>query len=300
MAVESIVERSDGGAGTGPGDGDVLRSRLRGMWGGVAAAWEEHAADIDARGAELTARLLELAALRPGDRVLELACGPGGLGIAAASLVAPGGEVVVSDVASAMTAAAARRAEGLGLANVRARDLDLEEIAEPDAAYDVVLCREGLMLVPDPDRAAREIARVLRPGGRIAVSVWGPRARNPWLGAALDALAQELGRPAPPPGVPGPFSLEDAGRLEAVLAGAGLAGAAVEELSVPLRAPSFDAWWTRTCALAGPLAAVVASLPAEAAASLRERARRAAEPYATAGGGLDFPGVTLIASAVRP
>ena len=86
------------------------------MWASVAPAWAEHA---DSRGAAVTAKLLELTAPRSGERVLELACGPGGVGIAAAELVGPAGEVVLSDVAAQMTAIAAARAAALGLGNVR-------------------------------------------------------------------------------------------------------------------------------------------------------------------------------------
>ena len=95
---------------------------------------------------------------------------------------APGGEVVLSDVVPEMTAIAAARAEALGLDNVSTCVLDLEQIDQPDDSYDVVLCREGLMFAADPARAAGEIRRVLRPGGRVALAVWGPRERNPWLG----------------------------------------------------------------------------------------------------------------------
>jgi enediyne biosynthesis protein CalE5 len=277
---------------------DQLRARLRGMWGSVAAAWREHADYVDARGAEATERLLELAAPRPGERVLELACGPGGLGLAAAKRVAPGGEVVLSDVAAEMTAIAAARADALGLTNVSTRELDLEHIDEPDGSYDVVLCREGLMFAPDPAGAAREMARVLRPGGRVALAVWGPRERNPWLGLVLDAVSAQLGKPVPPPGVPGPFSLDDGDRLAGLLSDATLDGVTVSELAVPLRARSFDEWWTRTSALAGPLASMLAALPDEARRSLRDRARAAIGDYETPDG-IEFPGVTLIAVARR-
>ena len=140
----------------------------------------------------------------PGERVLELACGPGGLGLAAAGRVAPGGAVVLSDVAAGMTAIASSRASALGLTNVSTCELDLEEIAQPDGSYDVVLCREGLMFATDPGRAAGEIRRVLRPGGRAAVAVWGPSAGNPWLGVVFEAVSAELGRPVPRPAFPGP------------------------------------------------------------------------------------------------
>jgi SAM-dependent methyltransferase len=291
MTGETImVEQSDAR--------DALRARLAGMWGAVAGGWAQHAEYADVRGAQSAERMLELADVGAGDRVLELACGPGGLGLAAAERVAPG-EVVLTDVAEAMTAIAAARAAERGLTNVSARVLDLERIDEPDASYDVALCREGLMFAVEPGRAVGEIARVLRPGGRVAVAVWGPRERNPWLGVVMDVVSAQIGRPVPPPGVPGPFALADDGRLRGLLGGAGLVDVQVGELSVPLRAASFDEWWARTSALAGPLSAILASIPAAGVQALRERARDAARPYETASGGLDFPGVTLIAFGRR-
>ena len=97
---------------------DELRAQLHAMWAQVAPSWEQHADYVDARGALVTEEMLELAAPQPGERVLELACGPGGLGIAAAERVAPDGEVVLSDVAAEMTAIAARRVDANGLDNV--------------------------------------------------------------------------------------------------------------------------------------------------------------------------------------
>jgi SAM-dependent methyltransferase len=272
--------------------------RLHQMWAAVAPAWAEHVGYADARGAQVADRMLELADPRPGERVLELACGPAGLGLAAAVRVAPEGSVVLSDVVPEMTAIAAARADELGVRNVGTRELDLERIDEPDGAFDVVLCREGLMFALHPARAAAEIHRVLRPGGRVAVAVWGPRDRNPWLGIIFDAVAAELGRPVPPPGIPGPFALADAERLHGLLATAGLVDVAVSELAVPLRSGSFDEWWTRTCALAGPLTAIMRSLPDAGKAALRARVEEATSRYRTPAG-LDFPGVSLIAAARR-
>jgi SAM-dependent methyltransferase len=269
-----------------------LRTHLHDMWSAVAPAWAEHAAYADARGAEAGERMLELTAVGPGDRVLELACGPGGVGLAAAER---GADVVLSDVAPEMTAIAEARAQGVP--NASARVLDAEDIDEPDGRYDVVLCREGLMFATDPARASGEIFRVLRPGGRVAIAVWGPRERNPWLGLVFDAVAAQLGRPVPPPGVPGPFSL--AHGLDALLERAGFADVVIAELAVPLRAGSFEEWWTRTSALAGPLATILASLPEPAARALEDRLRAATRPYATPAG-VELPGVSLIASARKP
>ena len=298
MEAKSIVERPDGGAGTEGGDLDDLRARLHGMWAAVAGSWAEHAAYVDERGAGVTETMLELTMPQPGERVLELACGPGSVGLAAAQRIAPGGTVVLSDVAAEMTSIAAVRADALGLTNVSTRELDLERIEEPDGSYDVVLCREGLMLVPDPARATREIRRVLRPGGRVALAVWGPREQNPWLGIVFDAVSAQTGKPVPPPGVPGPFSLDDPDRLARLLVDAELSDVAISELPTPLRASSFEEWWTRTSALAGPLAKMLASLPEPAAQALQARLRDATSAYETRTG-LEFPGLTLLVSARR-
>jgi SAM-dependent methyltransferase len=298
VEARSVVEQPDGRSDRQDGSGDELRAHVHGMWAAVAGSWAEHAEYADARGAAAAEKMLDLSAPQPGERVLELACGPAGLGLAAAERVAPGGEVVLSDVVAEMTSIAAARAEALGLRNVSTCELDLEDIDQPDGSYDVVLCREGLMFAADPARAAREIRRVLRPGGRFAIAVWGPRERNPWLGVVFDAVSAQLGRPVPPPGIPGPFSLEDADRLAGVLSGAELTDVVVSELPVPLRAVSFEEWWARTSALAGPLAKMLASLPDEAAAALRARVREASRPYETAAG-LEFPGVTLLATGRR-
>jgi len=295
---KSIVEQPDGAPGTEEAGRHELRANLRGMWAGVAGAWGEHAEYADERGAGTTERMLDLTAPQAGDRVLELACGPGGLGLAAAQRVAPAGEVVMSDVVAEMTAIAAARAGALGLDNVSTRVLDIESIDEPEASYDVVLCREGMMFALDPARAAREVARILRPAGRFSAAVWGPRERNPWLGVIFDAVSAQLGAPVPPPGIPGPFSLSDSGRLAGLFSDAGLVDVEVGEFDAPLRASSFEEWWARTSALAGPLAKIIASLPEDAGEALRARVREAARPYETPRG-LDFPGMTLIASGRR-
>ena len=278
---------------------DDLRARAHGMWASVASSWGEHADYVDSRAAIVTARLLTLSDPRPGQRVLELACGAGGVGLAASPLVGPTGEVVLSDVVDEMTSIAEARAVAMGLTNVSTCRLDLERIDQPSDSYDVVVCREGLMFAPDPSRAAREICRILRPGGTTALAVWGPREHNPWLSIVFDAVSAQLGTPVPPAGVPGPFSLDDAENLHGLLSDAGLVDVVVGELAVPVHADSFDEWWTRTSALAGPLANMLASLPEPAVQALRARLIEATRACATPTG-LELPGLSLIASARCP
>jgi ubiquinone/menaquinone biosynthesis C-methylase UbiE len=274
---------------------DEIRTRVHGMWSAVAPPWAEHADDVDERGLDVTRAMLTSADPRRGDRVLELACGPGGAGMAAAARVGPSGEVVLSDVAPEMVAIAAERAARRGLGNVRTATLDLETIDEADHSYDVVLCREGLMFAVEPDRALREMHRVLRPGGRLAVAVWGPRQENPWLDVLFDAVTTVTGFPVPPPGMPGPFALSDEANLRELFVAAGFADVVIERRPTPLRSPSFDAWWSRTAALAGPIAAMLSRLDADTAAAIENQLRIAVAPY-TRASGLDLPGLCLVAS----
>lgn len=134
---------------------DAVREQLHAIWAAVAPAWGEHAGALDIRGAGVTRAMFDAVDLARGDHVLELAAGPGSVGLTAAEIVGPGGSVVVSDIEPQMAAIAAERAHRRGLANVTTRVADLEDIDYPTASFDVVLCRDGLMLVPDPTRPPR-------------------------------------------------------------------------------------------------------------------------------------------------
>jgi hypothetical protein len=132
----------------------------------------------------------------------------------------------------------------------------------------------------------------------VAIAVWGPRARNPWLALVLDAVSEQTGQPVPPPGVPGPFSLDDSDLLADLMSQANLDEVQVAEVPMPARAGSFDEWWSRTTALAGPLAKVLASMPSPALEAIQSRLRQATSTFQSADG-LEFPGVALLATARR-
>jgi ubiquinone/menaquinone biosynthesis C-methylase UbiE len=126
------------------------------------------------------AALLARAALAPGERVLDVACGTGLVALAAAEAVGPDGRVVGVDLSGRMVDAARQRAHARGAAHARFARMDAERLDLPDAAFDVALCALGLMYVPDPAQALREMRRVLRPGGRVVLAVWGERSRCGW------------------------------------------------------------------------------------------------------------------------
>jgi SAM-dependent methyltransferase len=273
---------------------------VRGAWAAVAPAWGVHADELDARTAAITQRLLDLTHIAPGESVLELASGPGGVGLAAAERVGADGRVVISDVVPAMVAEARRRAADRGLAQVTVKELDLEDIAEPDGSYDVVLCREGLMFAVEPARAVSEMRRVLRSHGRVAVAVWAEKSANPWLGLLLDAITEVTGVVVPPPGGPGPFALGDSDRLATLFNEAGFTDLILDTVAAPVRAPSFDAWWERTRRVAGPAVMVLNSVDESTQERVRETLRAAVGQYSAADGALHLPGLALTIGGRRP
>ena len=125
-------------------------------------------------------RCLDLAALQPGERVLDVATGTGVAAFLAAERVGPSGEVVATDISQKMVEAVRADAESRGVTNIRFERVDAEDIAFPDASFDAVTCVLGLMYPADPQQAINQIYRVLKPGGRAAVCVWGRRERCGW------------------------------------------------------------------------------------------------------------------------
>ncbi|HLA18245.1 MAG TPA: methyltransferase domain-containing protein, partial [Dehalococcoidia bacterium] len=125
-------------------------------------------------------RCLEMAALQPGERVLDIATGTGIAAFVAAERVGPQGEVVATDISQRMVDAVREEAERRGVTNMSYERVDAEELTYPDGSFDAALCVLGLMYPADPQRAIEQMRRVLRPGGRAAVAVWGRRDRCGW------------------------------------------------------------------------------------------------------------------------
>ncbi|MEA2411868.1 MAG: hypothetical protein QOC77_2429 [Thermoleophilaceae bacterium] len=269
------------------------------MWDSVAPGWEANARFVDEQLALATDALLDAAGIGEGDRVLDLAAGPGGAGLAAAQRVGSNGRVALSDVAAEMVAVAARRASAN--ARVSTAVFDQSAIDFEDASFDAVINRHGLMFVEDPIATVSDAVRVLRPGGRYATMTWDRRELNPWLGLVLDAVSDQFGVPFPPPSVRGPFSLDTAEVLSSVLRDGGLQDVTVEAMSTPMHAGSLDEWWERVPKLAGPLAIALGGMEADVRDAIRERAvQYGAEAAAREEDGIVFAGSVLIGSGHKP
>jgi SAM-dependent methyltransferase len=195
--------------------------------------WASHADDYDASIAGYDQLLLELAAIRLDDTVLDIGCGTGQTTRDAARLASSGSALGV-DLSSAMLGVARTRAEQAGLANVSFLQADAQVHRFEPETFDIAISRTGTMFFGDPAAAHARIAGALRPGGRVAFAVWQGRSENEWFTAFTGALSAGRDLPAPPPDAPHPFSMSDPDRVVRLLTAAGFDDIALSDARRPM------------------------------------------------------------------
>lgn len=267
-------------------------------WSGVASAWDAATDYVDSHSTAATDALVEAVAVKAGDRVLELAAGPGSLGAIWSHAVGPSGRVVLSDVAPGMVDAATRR--NRDLTNVETAVLDAAAIDLPNGSFDVVACRMGLMFTVDPAGALRQIHGVLANGGRFGALTWGGMERNPWMTCVgMAAMMNGLVAGGPPVGPGGIFSLGDPAQLETLTTAAGFQNVRVEAIDVTFESANVDEHVARVSSLAGPLAAAFAAADAAQLDAVRRTAAQLATDHTASDGSLALPGRALLVTGRR-
>ena len=187
----------------------------RQSWDRVANNWQKWWKTIE-RGAEkISRRLIELAEIKPGSKVLDIATGIGEPAITAAGRVGSSGRILATDISPQMLSVAKERAISLGLQNViEFKEGDIETIDLPSSTFDAVLCRWGLMFLPDLKAGLSNIYRSLLNNGHFAAAVWASPAQDSLIATTMDIVMKETHTHNPPqPGTPGPFSLSDENSL---------------------------------------------------------------------------------------
>ena len=214
-------------------DAAKYKNAQREQWNKDGAAWRRWNPTLDRWYGEVTRQMLDLARIQPGQRILDIAAGAGEPAVSAAERVGPGGYVLATDISEGIVELALQVARERGLKQIETRAMDGEKLDLPDASFDAVLCRLGLMYMPHPVTALREWRRALRAGGRVAVVVFSTPDRNSWGAMPASIIRRRAQLPPPVPGQPGPFSLGGPGVLEGVFRQAGFADPEVRAVPVP-------------------------------------------------------------------
>ena len=259
----------------------------------IAPSWERRRAYVEEVATPVREWMLREVRPQKGDTVLELAAGVGDTGFEAAQIIGDSGRLITSDLSPAMLDAARRRGAERGVTNVDYRIIDAERMELADDSVDGVLCRFGYMLMADPAAAFAETRRVLRPGGRLALSVWGALERNPFFAIIGISLVQGGHIPPPePPPAPGPFSMASAERLEGLLHGAGFAEVRTEEVPGRFVVLDADEYLSVIADTAGPIALALRELAESDRAAVRTDVEDSLRRFAT-GDGYELPCVAL-------
>jgi ubiquinone/menaquinone biosynthesis C-methylase UbiE len=202
--------------------------------GDMGARWIANLAGLEALVAPIGDALLARADYRPGERVLDIGCGGGSTTIAIARAVAPDGEALGIDISPDLTALAGRRADEVGLGNARFLCSDAATISLHETPFDRLFSRFGSMFFDDPIAAFSNLCRLLRPGARIDLAVWGPPRDNPWMMEMMTIARRHAEIPPAVPRAPGPFAFEDTDYLNEILTTAGFSAIDISAWSGPL------------------------------------------------------------------
>jgi ubiquinone/menaquinone biosynthesis C-methylase UbiE len=244
-------------------DSGEFRDGQRQQWNRAATGWRKWSELIDESASAISERLVELAGVGPGSRVLDVAAGYGEPSLTAARRTGSEGEVVATDISAEMIAFGRERAAAAGLENIEFVESDAASLRFPEGSFDAALSRWGIIFEPDGEAAAARIRSFLKPGARMAISSWGPPDRVPMLAIPMGTAMQRLEVPPPPPGTPGPLSRPTPEALGGLLEAAGFSNVEVEQAEVSFEWQSAEEFTAFMKEIAPPISAMIAPHPRE-------------------------------------
>jgi SAM-dependent methyltransferase len=276
-------------------DAAEFRDKQRDQWNGAAAGWNKWSDFIDSHTTVVSERLVEMAGVNEGDRVLDVACGYGEPSLTAARKVGPEGTVVGTDISAEMISFGRQRAAAKGVENIEFMQSDANSLDFAAESFDAAVSRWGIIFEPDGEGAAAKVRGFLKPGGRFAISSWGPPERVPFLAIAMQTAMKKLDVPPPPPGTPGPLSRPTEEAIGGLLEGGGLSNVEVEELETTFELESAEEYTVYTKAIAAPIVAMIAPHPEEVQRETWDAITEAARERADSDGRVSLTNQVLIA-----
>lgn len=273
-----------------------FRDGQRQQWETAAAGWRKWSPTINAGANVVSERMVELAGIESGSRVLDIACGYGEPALTAARKAGPDGRVVATDISDAMIAFGRERAEADGLDNIEFIQSGAIALDFEPGTFNAALSRWGIIFDPEAEAAAARVHGFLEPGSRMAISSWGPPDRVPMLGVALRTALEHLQLEPPPPGMPGPFARPSADALAGLLEAGGFSDVAVEEATVTFVFESPEDFATYVRDIAPPIVMLLSQQPEEVREKTWALIADAARPLAGDDGKVTMPNLALVAS----
>ncbi len=276
-------------------DAGEFREAQKNQWGNAASGWYKWEKLMEPATRHVSERLVEMAGVEPGNRVLDVAAGLGEPSLTAARVVGAEGTVVASDIAAEMLEFARQRAADAGMENMEFLHSAGSALDFPAESFDAAVSRWGIIFEPDGEGTAARVRGFLKPGSKMAIASWGPPDRVPMLGIPIKALIELLEITPPPPGTPGPLSRPTPEAIGGLLEGGEFSDVEVEELEVVLEFDSPEDFTTFVKEIAPPITAMMASQPPEkqeeAWNAITEAVRAASD-----GDQVRLPNMVLVAS----
>ncbi|MGH2957732.1 MAG: class I SAM-dependent methyltransferase [Solirubrobacterales bacterium] len=272
-----------------------FRGTQRDQWNTAATGWRKWSELIDTAAGPVSERLVELAGVKAGSRVLDVAAGYGEPSLSAAKEAGPEGKVVATDISAEMLAYGRERAAETGLENIDFVESDAISLEFPEKSFDAALSRWGIIFEPDGEAAAGRVRGFLESGARMAISSWGPPDQVPMLGIPMVTAMKRLDVPPPPPGTPGPLSRPTPETLGGLLDGGGFSDVEVEETMLTMEWSSAEEFTTFIKEIAPPVTALLEPHPKEVQEATWAAISEAAGQRADKDGSLKLENLALLA-----
>jgi len=277
-------------------DAGEFRAGQRQDWRTAAKGWYDWQELIYSATAPVSERLVEMAGIKVGDQVLDIAAGSGEPALTAARVVGKDGRIVATDISPEMLAYGRERASAAGIDNVEFVETDASSLDFPPGSFDAALSRWGIIFEPQAEAAAAQIRGFLKPGARMAISSWGPPDRAPMIGLPMRTVLTHLDVPPPPPGTPGPLSRPTPEAISSLLADGGFTDVEVDQIEIEFEWDSPEEFARFVREIVPPITALLANHPQEVRDEAWAAVVEAAGAHAGDDGIVRLPNLVLLAA----
>ncbi|MFQ5433170.1 MAG: class I SAM-dependent methyltransferase [Nitrospinota bacterium] len=280
-------------------DPDKFKAAQKKSWDSVANGWKKWWPSIEQGAQVISDHMVDSAGIKPGDRVLDIATGIGEPAVTAARRVGESGSVMATDQSGQMLEVARERVADLGLKNISFHVSDCETLDVSESAFNAVICRWGIMFLPNPQASLKRAHDLLVPGGKIAAAVWDTPDKAPGISLSMMVIRKMLNAPPPHPDTPGPFAMADRGKLITVFESAGFNDVRIEPKTVKFSWTSAEdhTQWIKD--VASPIKAMLDGEPPERRAEVWDAVTEAARAYAADDGSIAIDNQTICISAAK-